>query len=95
MADAAHEAAAIRAEGERLASVFFCAWLVCGVVVGLAGRMSLKQIAQAREGLASVALGEEAVVTNAVETVGQNVQQETADELLGARHMARLRPARR
>ena len=60
MPDAAHETAAIWAEGERLAGVFVCLWLASGG--GLAGRLELKQVAHAREGLASVALGEEAVV---------------------------------
>jgi hypothetical protein len=35
---------------------------VARVVVGLAGRLDLKQVAHTREGLASVALGEKAVV---------------------------------
>jgi len=77
----AHEAAAIRADGERLVSVFVSLGLAGGGV-GLAGRLTLKQVAHAREGLASVALGEEAVVTDAVEAVGQDVQQETPDELV-------------
>ena len=54
IADAPHEAAAVRADGERLAGVFVCLWLAGGV--GLAGRLDLKQVAHAREGLASVAL---------------------------------------
>ena len=41
--------------------VLVCLW-VAGDNVGLAGRLDLKQVAHAREGLASVALGEKAVV---------------------------------
>ena len=78
MADAAHETAAIRAEGEQLAGVFVCLWLASGG--GLAGGLDLKQVAHTREGLASVALGEEAVVTDAVEAVGQDVEEKAADE---------------
>ncbi len=79
-ADAAHESAAIRAECEQLAGVFVCVWLACGC--GLAGGLDLKQIAHAREGLTSVALGEEAIVTDAVEAVGQDVEEKAADELV-------------
>ena len=79
-ADAAHETAAIRAEGKRLAGVFVCLWLAGGG--GLADRLGLKQAAQAREALASVALGEKAVVPDAVKAVGQDVEQETPDELV-------------
>ena len=60
MADAAHETAAIRAVGKRLAGVFVCLWFARGG--GLAVRMDLKQVAHVREGVASVAFGEEAVV---------------------------------
>ena len=75
VADAAHETAAIRADGERLAGVFVCLWLAGGG--GLAGRLGLKQAAHAREALASVALGEKAVVPDAVEAVGQDVEEES------------------
>ena len=60
IADAPHETAAVRADGERLASVFVCLWLAGGV--RLAGRLELKQAAHTRERLVSVALGKEAVV---------------------------------
>ena len=63
IADAPHETAAVRADAGWVAGVFVCLWLAgC---VGLAGRLHLKQVVHAREGLASVALGEEAVVTDA------------------------------
>ena len=58
IADAPHETAAVRADGERLASVFVCLWLAGGV--RLAGRLELKQAAHTRERLVSVALGKEA-----------------------------------
>ena len=67
---AAHEAAAIRADGERLVRgvrLWLGIWRRLGFVVGLLGRFDLKQVAHVREGLASVALGEEAVVADAVE----------------------------
>ena len=80
MADAPHETAAIRADGGWLACVLDL-W-VAGGNVGLAGRLDLKQVAHAREGLASVALGEKAVVTDAVEAVGQEVEEKAADELV-------------
>ena len=51
-------------------------------VGGLGGGPGARQVAHAREGLASVALGEKAIVTNAVEAVGQDVQQEPSDELV-------------
>ena len=48
----------------------------------------------AREALASVALGEKAVVPDAVEAVGQDVEQETPDELVwGEAHDAGAPPA--
>ena len=93
IADAPHETAAVRADGGRVAGVFVCLWLAgC---VGLAGRLHLKQVVHAREGLASVALGEEAVVTDAMEAVGQDVEEKAADELVRASRMTRLRPPRR
>ena len=93
IADAPHETAAVRADGGRVAGVFVCLWLAgC---VGLAGRLDLKQVAHAGEGLASVALGEEAVVTDAMEAVGQDVEEKAADELVRASRMTRLRPPRR
>ena len=52
-----HGTAAIRADGGWLAGVLVCL-RVARVVVGLAGRLDLKQVAHTREGLASVALGE-------------------------------------
>ena len=82
MADAPHETAAIRADGGWLARALVCLW-VAGGNVGLAGRLDLKQVAHARERLASVALGEKAVVPNAVEAVGQDVEEKAADVASG------------
>ena len=81
VSDAQHETAAIRADGRWLVGVLVCLW-VAGVSVGLVGRLDLKQVAHARENLASVALGEEAVVTDAVEAVGQDVEEKAANELV-------------
>ena len=90
-ADAAHETAAIRAEDERLVGVSVCLWLAGGG--GLAGRLGLKQVAHAREALASVALGEKAVVPDAVKAVGQDVEEKAADRRLERRsRMTLLRP---
>jgi hypothetical protein len=69
-ADAPHETAAIQADGGWLAGVLVCLW-VAGGNVRLAGWPDLKQVAHAREGLASVALGEKAVVTDAVAAPGK------------------------
>ena len=93
MADAAHETAAIRAVGERLAGVFVCLWFARGG--GLAVRMDLKQVAHVREGVASVAFGEEAVVTDAVEAVGQDVEEKAADELVWGKAHDAFAPSRR
>jgi len=85
-AEAAHETAAIRADGERIAGLCVRVrlgrrqWL--GVVRGLVGPLDFEQLAHARELLASVAAGEEAVVPDAVEAVGQDVKQEPSDELV-------------
>jgi hypothetical protein len=77
--DAAHEAAAIRADGERFVRGLRLrlGTLRRGFAVGL-----VKQVAHVREGVASVAFGEEAVVTDAVEAVGQDVEEKAADELV-------------
>ena len=73
--------------------MFVCLWLAGSG--GLAGRLGLKQVAHAREALASVALGEKAVVPDAVEAVGQDVEQEMPDELVwGEAHYVE-RPPRR
>jgi hypothetical protein len=52
IADAPHETAAVRADVERLASVFVCLWLAGSA--RLAGRLELKQAAHTRERLVSV-----------------------------------------
>ena len=49
------------------------------------GRRRVEQPAAERELGGAVAVGEEAVVADAVEAVRQGVQQEAADELVGAR----------
>jgi len=52
--------------------------------------LDFEQLANAREVLASVAFGEEAVVTDAVEAVGQDVEEKASDELVrGEAHDAR------
>src|ERR1700746_1310942 len=87
MADAPHDTAAIPADGAWRTGIL--ALWVAVVDVGLVGRLDLKQVAHASEGLASVALGEKAVMTNAVEAVGQNVEEKAADErVVGKPHDA-------
>ena len=55
--------------------------------VGITGRLlwcrHVKQPARSRDVFRAPAIGEEAVVSNAVETVGQDVDQKAADELVG------------
>ena len=43
----------------------------------------IEQLTRSRDVLGAPAIGEEAVVPNAVAPVGQDVDQETADELVG------------
>ena len=54
--------------------------------VGITGRLlwcwHVKQPARSRDVFRAPAIGEEAVVSNAVETVGQDVDQKAADELV-------------
>ena len=55
----------------------------------------MQQFARLGEMLAAPGIGEQAVVANAVEAAGQNVQQEAAHELVGAeRHRLVARLAR-
>jgi hypothetical protein len=81
MADTPHETAAIGTDGAWPAGVLVCL-CVAGGNVGLAGRLDVKQVAHARQGPGSVALGEKAVVTDAMEPVGQDVEEKAADELV-------------
>ena len=53
-----------------------------GFVAGLNGLLDLEQLSHTDELFASVALGEEAVVANAVKAVGQDVEEKAADELV-------------
>jgi hypothetical protein len=84
-ADTAHEAAAIRAEGEGFASRV-CLRFGAGrrlIVGGLFSGSGVQQGSDAREVLPTIGLGEETGVADAVEAVGQNVQQEAADVASG------------
>ena len=90
---AAHETAANRAEVESFAGVCVRLWLGrgrwLGLIRGLEGPLDFEQRANAGEALASIAFGEKAVVPDAVEAVGQDVQQEPSDELVrGEAHEA-------
>ena len=68
--------------GERL-------WLVVGalcILIGLAWwRRHGEHLAGAGDGVAAGAAGEQAVVTDTVEAVGQHVDKEAADELAGSK----------
>ena len=59
----------------------------CGGLVGrgFLRRLRFEKRPTALELLGAVAIGEEAVVTDAVEAVGEDVQQEAADELVRLR----------
>ena len=85
---AAHEAAHL-ADGEQLVrgvslwlGIWRRIWRRLGLVVGLLDRFDLDQVAHAGEGLAPVALGKEAVVTDAGEAVGQDMKEKASDELV-------------
>ena len=85
-ANAAHEAAAIRADSEGFAGICVRLWLGrrrwLGFVRGLMGPLDFEQLANAGEVLASVAFGEEAVVPDAVKAVRQDVEEKATDELV-------------
>ena len=63
-----------------------CLRLTVPGAVGITGRLlwcwHVKQPARSRDVFRAPAIGEEAVVSNAVETVGQDVDQKAADELV-------------
>ena len=64
-----------------------CLRLTLASAVSITGRIlwrrCIEQLTRSRDVLGAPAIGEEAVVPNAVEPVGQDVDQETADELVG------------
>ena len=64
-----------------------CLWLTIAGAVGVTGRIlwrrCVEQLTRSRDVLGAPAVGEETVVADAVETVGQDVDQEAADELVG------------
>ena len=64
-----------------------CLRLTLAGAVSITGRIlwrrCIEQLTRSRDVLGAPAIGEEAVVPNAVEPVGQDVDQETADELVG------------
>ena len=64
-----------------------CLWLTFAGAVGVTGRIlwrrDVEQLTRSRDVLGAPAVGEETVVSDAVEPVGQDVDQEAADELVG------------
>ena len=80
----AHQAAAVGTSGERIVSAGR------GLAVGrgrcafarLLADLSFEQIPNTSEIEAAGAVGEESVVTDAMKAVGQDVQEEAADELM-------------
>ena len=72
-------AAAWAGLGERI-------WVIVGPVISLdgglvLGRLDIEQLAQAGEVFDAVAIGEQSVVPDAVETPWQDVDEEASDEL--------------
>ena len=66
-------------------------WLAVAEAVGITGlivwRWHVEQLPRSRDAVGAFAVGEETVVPDAVETVGQHVDKEAADELVdGERH---------
>jgi hypothetical protein len=66
-----------------------CLRLTAAGAVSITGRIlwcrEVEQLARSRDVLGASAVGEETVVTDAVETVGQDVDEEAADELVGVK----------
>jgi hypothetical protein len=95
--NAAHEAPAIRAAHEGVANgVGF--WVAAQRLlrIGLLLRLGrdVEQLTHARELLAAIGFGQETVVPNAVEAVGQDVEEKAANELVrGEPHDAALAAA--
>ena len=64
-----------------------CLWLTIAGAVGVTGRIlwrrCVEQLTRSRDVLGAPAVGEETVVADAVEPVGQDVDQKAADKLVG------------
>jgi hypothetical protein len=64
-----------------------CPRLSIAGAVGITGDilrcLCVEQLTRSRDVLSAPAVGEETVVSDAVETVGQDVDEEAADELVG------------
>ena len=64
-----------------------CLRLTIGGAVGVTGRIlwrrCVEQLTRSRDVFGAPAVGEETVVSDAVEPVGQDVDQEAADKLVG------------
>src|SRR3981189_1867728 len=82
--DPPHGAAALGADEEVTGVALSIAFGVTGRRLGIGRRvMGIEQPAAEGEVVAASAIGEEAVVANAMEAVRQGMQQESADELVG------------
>ena len=61
-----------------------CLWLTFAGAVGVTGRILwrryVEQLTRSRDVLGAPAVGEQTIVTDAVETVGQHVDKEAADK---------------
>jgi hypothetical protein len=78
-------ATATRPNGEGIVRGVRLGLAVCGrrcSVSGVLAGLRFKQIPDAREIDAAIAFGEESVMTDAVEAVGQDMHEETPDELM-------------
>ena len=66
-----------------------CLRLTVADAVGVTGRIlwrrCIEQLTRSRNVLGTPAVGKETVVSDAAETVGQDVDEEAADELLGVK----------
>src|SRR5215813_5385165 len=81
--DDEHAAAAAGAWlGERLRLISLAFLLSLCRSIGR-GRGAVQELAHVLDGFGAIAAGEQAVVANAVEALGQDVDEETADELAG------------
>ena len=82
--DTAHQAAAVGTSGNGIARSVDLGRAVRQrrVAAGLLASRGFKQIPDAREIEAALALGEESVMTDAVEAVGQDVEEKATDELV-------------
>ena len=79
--DDLHASAAARA-GRRMVAIHWIVGVVALVRRRRGDRGHIQQLAAQGKLLGTVAVGEQAIVTNAMEAIGQNVQEEPAHKLV-------------